>query len=213
MKLDLRYRNRTEAGRILAAELAHYKSKPDVVVLGLTWGGGPVAAEVASALQASLEVRVVRNPGAPFQPELAMGAIAGDGTQVLDKEIVQVFRLTDKHVHAVIAQERTEQERRERLYRGSRPPLDLKDHAAFLVDDGLAPGSTMLAAVAFARRRLTCRAESCRICASKEHRSRYPNSGPSIPRSPARAESLSYARSDDGHDDQQGPALQHAASA
>jgi len=157
MKPDLPYPNRTEAGRLLVAELAHYKSKPDVVVLGLTRGGVPVAAEVASALQAPLDVIVVRKLGVPFQPELAMGAIAGDGTQVLDKDLVRALGITAKDVEAVTARERAELERRERLYRSGRPPLDLKGRTAILIDDGLATGSTMLAAVAFARRRVAKR--------------------------------------------------------
>ena len=157
MKPDLPYRNRSEAGRLLAKELGHYKSRADVVVLGLTRGGVPVAAEVASALHSPLDVVVVRKLGVPFQPELAMGAIAGDSTQVLDKELVHAFRLADKDVEAVTTRERAEVERRERLYRGDRPLLDLKEHTAILVDDGLATGSTMLAAVAFTRKRLAKR--------------------------------------------------------
>jgi len=153
MKPDLPYRNRSEAGRLLAHELVRYKSKPEVVVLGLTRGGVPVAFEVAAALQAPLDVVVVRKLGVPFQTELAMGAIAGEGTEVLDKELVHAVGLTDKDVAAVIARERVEVERREQLYRGGRPPLDLKERTAILVDDGLATGSTMLAAVAFARKR------------------------------------------------------------
>ena len=157
MEPDLPFRNRTEAGRLLVAELAHYKSKPDVVVLGLTRGGVPVAAEVATALQAPLDVIVVRKLGVPFQPELAMGAIAGDGTQVLDKDLVHALGISGQDVDTVVAKERAELERRERLYRGGRPPLNLKDRVAILVDDGLATGSTMQAAVAFARRRLAKR--------------------------------------------------------
>lgn len=157
MKPDLPYRNRTEAGRLLAAELAHYKSKPDVLVLGLTRGGVPVASEVASALQAPLDVIVVRKLGVPFHSELAMGAIAGDGTQILDKNLVHMLHITDKDVDAVLARERAELERRERLYRGGRPALDLKGRTAILVDDGLATGSTMLAAVAFAKKHLAKR--------------------------------------------------------
>jgi len=157
MEPHLPYRNRSEAGRLLVEELAHYKSKPDVVVLGLTRGGVPVAAEVASALQAPLDVVVVRKLGVPFEPELAMGAIAGDDTEVLDKELIHAVRLTDQEVRAVISRERAELQRRERLYRGGRPLLDLKEHTAILVDDGLATGSTMLAAVAFARKRLAKR--------------------------------------------------------
>lgn len=157
MKPDLPYRDRTEAGRLLAAGLIHYKSKPDVVVLGLTRGGVPVAAEVASALQAPLDVIVVRKLGVPFQPELAMGAIAGDGTQVLDHGLIRTLGLTNREVDAVTVRERAEMERRERLYRGGRPPLDLKGRTAILVDDGLATGSTMSVAVAFARKRLAKR--------------------------------------------------------
>lgn len=153
MKPDLPYRNRAEAGRLLASALQHYKSKPDVVVLGLTRGGVPVAAEVASALEAPLDVIVVRKLGVPFEPELAMGAIAGDDTQFLDKELARSLGVTDRDIEIVIARERAEVERRERLYRGNRPPLALNGRIAILVDDGLATGSTMLAAVAFARKR------------------------------------------------------------
>lgn len=152
MEPELPYRNRTEAGRILAGALMHYKSKPDVIVIGLTRGGVPVAAEVASALHAPLDVIVVRKLGVPFQPELAMGAIAGDGTEVLDKGLIHGLGLTDKEVAAVTTRERAELERRERLYRGGQPPLSLKGRTAILIDDGLATGSTMLAAVAFARK-------------------------------------------------------------
>ena len=154
MKLGLPYRNRSEAGRFLAQELAHYKSKADVVVLGLTRGGVPVAAEVARALQAPLEALVVRKLGVPFQPELAMGAIAGDDTQVLDQQLIGALGLTDRDVDEVTTRERAELERRERLYRAGRPSLDLKGRTAILVDDGLATGSTMLAAVGFTRKQL-----------------------------------------------------------
>ena len=157
MEPDLPYRDRTEAGRLLGAKLSRYKSKPDVTVLGLTRGGVPVAAEVARALRAPLDVVVIRKLGVPFQPELAMGAIAGHGTQVLDKNLVRTLGITDRDVGVAIAKERAELERRERLYRGGRPPLDLKERTAILVDDGLATGSTMLAAVEFARRRLAKR--------------------------------------------------------
>jgi len=157
MKPDLPYRNRSEAGRLLAGELAHYKSKPDVVVLGLTRGGVPVAAEVAGALEVPLDVIVVRKIGVPFQPELAMGAIAGEGTQVLDQELIHALGVSDREVELVTTRERAEVERRERLYRRGRSPLELKEHTAILVDDGLATGSTMLAAVAFARKRLAKR--------------------------------------------------------
>ena len=153
MKPDLPYPDRAEAGQLLGVELSCYKSRPDIVVLGLTRGGVPVAAEVANALQAPLDVVVVRKLGAPFQPELALGAIAGDNTQVLDSDLVHAFGIAGKAVEAVIVKERAEVERRERLYRGGRPPLDLNERTAILVDDGLATGSTMMAAVAYARKR------------------------------------------------------------
>lgn len=153
MKPNLPYENRTQAGRLLAAALAQYKSKPDVVVLGLTRGGVPVAAEVANILEAPLDVIVVRKLGVPFQPELAMGAIAGDDTQFLDNNLVRALGISDQEVNTVIARERAEVERRERLYRDGRPALHLKEHTAIVVDDGLATGSTMIAAVAFARKR------------------------------------------------------------
>jgi putative phosphoribosyl transferase len=157
MQLDLPYRNRSEAGRLLAEELAQYKSKANVVVLGLARGGVSVAAEIASALHAPLDVLVVRKIGVPFQPELAMGAIAGDDTQLIDKQLVHALDLTDDDVETAVASERAELQRRERLYRGGRPTLNLKEHTVILVDDGLATGSTMLAAVAFARKRLAKR--------------------------------------------------------
>ncbi len=153
MEPDLPYRNRTEAGKLLATALAHYKSKPDVIVLGLTRGGVPVAAEVAKALDAPLDVIVVRKLGVPFQPELAMGAIAGDGTQYLDRQLAWEVGVKESEIGEVIAREWAELERRERVYRAGRPPLDLTGLTAILVDDGLATGSTMLAAVAFARKR------------------------------------------------------------
>jgi putative phosphoribosyl transferase len=153
MKPDLPYRSRAEAGRLLAAALTHYRSKSDVVVLGLTRGGVPVAAEVANDLAAPLDVVVVRKIGVPFQPELAMGAIAGDDTQVLDSGLIRSLGLPTDEVQRVIARERAELERRERLYRAGLPPLRLSGRTAILVDDGLATGSTMLAAVQFARKR------------------------------------------------------------
>ena len=157
MELELPYRNRAEAGRLLAQKLAPYKSKPNVLVLGLTRGGVPVAAEVAAALQAPLDVVVVRKIGVPFDSELAMGAIAGDNTLVLDSELVRSLGLAGEDVEAAVARERAEVERREKVYRAGRSQLDLTRHTAILVDDGLATGATMLAAVAFARKRMANR--------------------------------------------------------
>ena len=153
MKPDLPYRNRSEAGRILAEALSNYKTNPDVMVLGLTRGGVPVAAEVAGALGAPLDVVVVRKLGVPSQPELAMGAVSGGGVKVVDQEVVRSVGLRDKEVETVAARERVEVVRREILYRRDLPPLDLNEKIAILVDDGLATGSTMRAAVGFVRQR------------------------------------------------------------
>ena len=153
MKLDLPYRNRAEAGRFLAEALSHYKAKPGVIVLGLTRGGVPVAVEVAQALRAPLDAIVVRKLTPPSEPELAIGAIAADGIQVLDRESVRVLGLSDGDICETANNQRKELERQEGLYRSGRPPLELKERTAILVDDGLATGSTMLAAVAFARKR------------------------------------------------------------
>ena len=149
----LPYRNRSEAGRLLAAELGRYKSGRDVLVLGLARGGLPVASEVASFLDAPLDVLVVRKLGAPIQPELAIGAITADGTRVLNEEIIRDLSISADSIDLITQREQAEVERRERAYRSGRPPLDLKDHIVILVDDGLATGSTMLAAVRFARQR------------------------------------------------------------
>lgn len=149
----LPYRNRSEAGRLLAAELGRYKSGRDVLVLGLARGGLPVASEVANALDAPLDVLVVRKLGAPMQPELAIGALAADGARVLNREIIGELGLSAYSVDLITRREQAEVERRESVYRSGRPPLDLKDRIVILIDDGLATGSTMLAAVRFAKKR------------------------------------------------------------
>jgi len=139
------FRDRSEAGRLLGAELAQKKLGTNAVVLALPRGGLPVGFEVAEVLQAPLDVVVVRKLGVPWQPELAMGAMAG-GTTVLDHELIREFRISDKEVNSAIERETREMERREKLYRGGLPALDLTGNAVVLVDDGLATGSTMMAA-------------------------------------------------------------------
>ena len=141
------FRNREQAGRMLADRLKHYSNRSDVVVLALPRGGVPVGVEVASALRAPLDVFVVRKLGAPGQPELAMGAIASGGVRVLNDEVVQVLNLTDDAINRVAQTEQQELERRERLYRADGPSPNLTDQVVILVDDGLATGSTMRAAV------------------------------------------------------------------
>jgi putative phosphoribosyl transferase len=153
----MRYQDRTEAGRLLAERLAKYKNRPDVVILALPRGGVPVGFEVAQALNAPLDVFVVRKLGVPGQEELAMGAIASGGVRVLNEDIVQMLRIPDEMIEATVAKETEELERRERLYRGDRPGLDARGRIAILIDDGLATGSTMRAAAMALRRHLPSR--------------------------------------------------------
>jgi putative phosphoribosyl transferase len=146
-----RYRDRTHAGRELASKLLEYADRPDVIVLALPRGGVPVAFEVAKALRAPLDVFVVRKLGVPGHEEYAMGAIATGGVRVLDERVVRAAGVTRADLDAVTAAEQRELERRERQYRGDRPPPDVAGRTVILVDDGLATGSTMRAAVAALR--------------------------------------------------------------
>src|SRR5262249_1299227 len=146
------FRNRTEAGRQLAAKLKKYADRPDVLVLALPRGGVPVAFEVARALHAPLDLFLVRKLGLPGQEELAMGAIATGGVRVLNEELVRALGVSDDVLDTAVARELRELERRERSYRGDRPPPDVRGRTVILVDDGLATGSTMRAAVAALRR-------------------------------------------------------------
>ncbi|WP_236645425.1 phosphoribosyltransferase [Aidingimonas lacisalsi] len=141
------FEDRRDAGRQLADALDDYRSIPDILVLGLPRGGVPVAWEIAQALNAELDTLVVRKLGVPWQPEVAMGAIAGNGICVLHHDLVE--RLTiDKHeVDDIVAQENRELQRREATYRGQRPPLRVAGRTVIVVDDGLATGATMQAAL------------------------------------------------------------------
>jgi putative phosphoribosyl transferase len=141
------YKNRAEAGRKLAQALSDYAGRADVVVLGLPRGGVPVAYEVAKALEAPLDIFIVRKLGVPGQEELAMGAIASGGVRVLNDEVVGGLSISEEEIQSVAEKERAELERRERLYRGERARRDLKNRIAILVDDGLATGASMRAAV------------------------------------------------------------------
>jgi predicted phosphoribosyltransferase len=145
------FRDRTEAGQVLADRLRKYADRPDVLVLALPRGGVPVAFEVARALHAPLDVFLVRKLGLPGQEELAMGALATGGVRVLNDEVVRTLDIPDEVIDAVAAREQRELERRERMYRGKRPRADVHDRIVILVDDGLATGSTMRAAVAALR--------------------------------------------------------------
>jgi erythromycin esterase-like protein/predicted phosphoribosyltransferase len=141
------FRNRREAGRLLAKKLTNYAGRPDVLVLALPRGGVPVAYEVAQALSAPLDLFIVRKLGIPGYEELAMGAVATGGGRVLNEQIVTGLRIPEYIIDGVAAQEQQEIARRERLYRGGRPPPDVRGKTIILVDDGLATGATMLAAV------------------------------------------------------------------
>jgi putative phosphoribosyl transferase len=147
MVTEARFRNRTEAGQLLARKLTQYANRPDVIVLGLPRGGVPVAFEVATALNVPLDICLVRKLGVPGHQELAMGAIAFGGVQVLDRDVLAWLRITEQTISKVAAQELQELQRRDRVYRGDRAQPQLGDRVVILVDDGLATGSTMRAAI------------------------------------------------------------------
>jgi predicted phosphoribosyltransferase len=142
-----RFRNRTDAGRQLVGKLAAYANRPDVLVLALPRGGVPVGFEVARALGAPFDVFLVRKLGVPGYEELAMGAVATGDVRVLNDEIVRGLGISEHEIDAAVTRELQELARRERLYRGDRPPPDIRDRTVILVDDGLATGATMRAAV------------------------------------------------------------------
>jgi len=141
------FRDRTHAGRVLADKLTHYAGLPNLLVLGLPRGGVPVAFEVARALNAPLDVFLVRKLGVPGQEELAMGAIASGNVRVLNDEVINGLGISNDEIEAVAEREQQELVRRERLYRGGRPEPQVRDRTVILVDDGLATGASMRAAV------------------------------------------------------------------
>jgi putative phosphoribosyl transferase len=141
------FRDRVEAGRILAEQLAEYADRPGVLVLGLPRGGVPVAAEVALKLHAPLDVFIVRKLGVPGQEELAMGAIASGGIRVINHEVVESLGIPCDVIEAVTADEERELARREKAYRDDLPAPDAQGKTVIIVDDGIATGSTMLAAI------------------------------------------------------------------
>jgi predicted phosphoribosyltransferase len=151
------YRNRFEAGKHLAKQLAKYANREDVLVLALPRGGVPVAFEVAKALRAPLDIFLVRKLGVPGHEELAMGAIATGGVRVLNPDVVDYLGIPASVIDAVAADELRELERRERAYRGDRPEPDVRGKTVILVDDGLATGSTMRAAAAALRQQTPAR--------------------------------------------------------
>jgi predicted phosphoribosyltransferase len=145
--------NRIEAGRELAEKLEKYAGRTDVIVLGLPRGGVPVANEVAKRLRAPLDVFIVRKLGVPGFEELAAGAIASGGVRVLNEDVMRAIPHADQAIEEVTARETVELQRRERMYREGRAAPELRDRIAILVDDGLATGATMRAAVKALRER------------------------------------------------------------
>jgi putative phosphoribosyl transferase len=149
---DHRFKNRAQAGKLLAQRLSAYAHRADVIVLALPRGGVPVAYAVAGALGAELDLLIVRKLGLPRHEEYAMGAIGSGGVLVLQPGVPGLMGVTQQQVDAVIAREQAEIGRRERQYRGARPPVELRGRTVILVDDGIATGSTMQAAVLLARK-------------------------------------------------------------
>ena len=141
------FHDRTDAGRVLAADLAAYAGRSDIIVLGLPRGGVPVAYEVARALGAPLDVFLVRKLGLPGQEEFAMGALASGGIRLINEQVVEAYGISDAEIEAISAAEQRELERRERSYRDGRPLTELEGRTVILIDDGLATGFTMRAAV------------------------------------------------------------------
>jgi len=146
------FRDRREAGRVLAESLASYAGRPDVLVLGLPRGGVPVAYEVARALGAPLDVFLVRKLGVPGHEELAFGALASGGVRILNRDVVEALRIRSQVVEAVTKMESTELGRRERQYRDDRPAPEVRDKTVILIDDGLATGASMRVAVVALKR-------------------------------------------------------------
>lgn len=163
-----RFRDRAEAGHQLAGDLMQYAGRADVRVLALPRGGVPVAFEVAQALHAPLDVFVVRKLGLPGHEEFAMGAIASGNVVMINERVVRQTGVSQRAVEQVLADERRELARREQSYRGSRPPLDVEGNTIILVDDGLATGVSMFAAVAALKRERPARVVVAVPVASRE---------------------------------------------
>lgn len=151
--MESHFEDRHAAGRLLAAALRAYAGRNDVVVLALPRGGVPVGYEVAKALGAELDVLIVRKLGLPYHPELAMGAIASGGAIDLNPDVIAMSGVTQGDIEGVLAQEYRELERREALYRGARPPAQIEGRTVIVVDDGIATGASMRAALKALRTR------------------------------------------------------------
>jgi putative phosphoribosyl transferase len=151
--MESRFTDRHEAGKYLAEKLTEYANRSDVIVMALPRGGVPVAYEVAQALNAPLDIFLVRKLGVPGHEELAMGAIASGGVRIVNPSVVRQLHISEDAINAVASEELRELERREAAYRGSRPEPDMQGKTIILVDDGLATGASMWAAVAALRKR------------------------------------------------------------
>ncbi len=150
--MTLQFINREEAGRLLGQQLVAYKGRPNVIVLGLPRGGVALAHEIAEALEVPLDVFLVRKLGVPGFEELAMGAIAMGGSESVNPDVIEEFDLSGSVIRRVTATERKELERCEHVYRGSRPPLDVRNKTVILVDDGIATGATIRVVIEALRR-------------------------------------------------------------
>src|SRR5579859_4788195 len=151
------FRDRSDAGQALATRLTAYAHHPSALVLGLPRGGVPVAYEVAHALDLPLDVYVVRKLGVPGREELAFGAIATGGVRIINEPLVSSLDITGAEIEAITSAQHQELARRERVYRGDRPPLPIYQHTVLLVDDGMATGASMFAAITALRQRQPAR--------------------------------------------------------
>ncbi len=145
------FKDRQAAGKLLAKRLEGFINKSQTIILGIPRGGVVVAAEIASQLHLPLDIVITRKIGDPFQPELALGAIDPNGQLVWDEDLLEKLDLKKEDLKEIIEREKTEIKRREKLYRGERPALDIKDQNVILVDDGIATGATVLAALRYLR--------------------------------------------------------------
>jgi putative phosphoribosyl transferase len=152
-RVDMHFKDRNDAGKQLAQHLKQYKNKPNVMVIGLPRGGVVIAFEIAKALQLPLDLVVPRKIGSPYNQELAVGALTEDGTVIFNDELMESLNLKPKDVQSIITVEKKEAVRRLQKYRAGRKPLNLKDKIVILVDDGIATGATMRAAIASVRAR------------------------------------------------------------